>query len=294
MQPRRNLNLLRRAGYPLSGMGTTPKAHCIGRHQHAPNSQPALASSRSSMCGIFCAVSCHKPVWPSPELQERLEKRGPDGSSRKAFTVPHPGEQPQPETHITFFSTVLSLRGETTVQQPYQTDTSQSTLCWNGEAWSVKGVPPGGNDTSAVFHLLDDEEGASHVPTDVALRLDQRTRRAAIIARRLSQIAGPYAFVFHDAVHGLLFYGRDFLGRRSLLTKLDHEGDLLITSTPDDSGGWSEVEADGINCLDLFSGPSDAVDRVEAAPGGRHAVTQVPYHHAGDVSDATSRSHPNA
>ncbi|KAK5123095.1 hypothetical protein LTR85_003292 [Meristemomyces frigidus] len=244
------------------------------------------------MCGIFCALSCHEPVWPSPELQQLLEKRGPDSSSRKSFTATGgiTNEEPAlPDTHITLISTVLSLRGEVTVGQPYQTNTSQSTLCWNGEAWTVEGAIPGGNDTRAVFRLLDGEDGAlQHAPVDVAARLDQTAQRATVISKSISQIAGPYAFVFYDAAHSLLFYGRDFLGRRSLLTKRTDEGGLLIASVTDapDSDGWSEVEADGVYCVDLLRPLSHPLAAGKSASQGQHPPTKVPYHSIIDVPDA--------
>ncbi|KAK4547400.1 hypothetical protein LTR36_001056 [Oleoguttula mirabilis] len=243
------------------------------------------------MCGIFCAVSCPTPVWPSPEIQQLLEKRGPDSSDRRIFTVTRDTretrDQPQLDTRITFVSTVLSLRGQATVQQPYQVSTSSSTLCWNGEAWAVKGVAPEGNDTAAVFRLLDDAE-AAQTPLEGTRRLDQTSQRAASIARQIAQIAGPYAFVFHDAAHGLLFYGRDFLGRRSLLTKLTEQGDILIASVTDAPviDGWSEVEADGLYCVDLLQVLDRAGDGGRETPYSRHPVTKVSYHSAEDARHA--------
>ncbi|KAJ4379792.1 hypothetical protein N0V86_004976 [Didymella sp. IMI 355093] len=50
-----------------------------------------------------------------------------------------------------------------------------------------------------------------------------------------------------------LYYGRDCLGRRSLLRKITADGSLLLSSVCDNASGegWEEVEADGIYMLDL-------------------------------------------
>ncbi|KAL9045225.1 MAG: hypothetical protein Q9214_001702 [Letrouitia sp. 1 TL-2023] len=71
----------------------------------------------------------------------------------------------------------------------------------------------------------------------------------------LTSIAGPYAFVFYDANHQNLYYGRDVLGRRSLLHKEDPDGTFHMSSICDASisDGWTEVEANGFYVLNLSS-----------------------------------------
>jgi len=89
-------------------------------------------------------------------------------------------------------------------------------------------------------------------------------------AKALAEISGPYAFVYHDASNGILFFGRDFLGRRSLLTLTTADGDLLISSVAgeqckSEDPPWFEVEADGVYYVDLYA---DIL------------VRKVPYHFA--------------
>lgn len=194
---------------------TTPQKH----HQPA-------------MCGIFFSLARNGYVVPDAQTAKLLRNRGPDHTGLHQATIARTGND---DLHATFLSTVLSLRGTTVVAQPLHDESTGSVLCWNGEAWSIRGAAVTGNDAEAVFHLL---LKASH-DTSAVIQL-------------LSQIRGPYAVVFYDAVNKRVFYGRDCLGRRSLLTKSTSDGSLVLSSVCDNATGeaWTEVEADGIYVVD--------------------------------------------
>lgn len=114
-------------------------------------------------------------------------------------------------------------------------------LCWNGEAWRVGGgtrvVGAGENDGEVVFERLiiaaaAAAEGEEGPVVDV-----------------LRGIEGPFAFVFYDAVGGRVYFGRDRLGRRSLLLGGLEGGGVGLCSVAGEAcggEGWREVEADGI------------------------------------------------
>jgi asparagine synthetase B (glutamine-hydrolysing) len=225
------------------------------------------------MCGIFCSTSRRSSVQPSPELQELLGNRGPDSTGERVVAVDG--------LFVTFYSTVLSLRGDTTVRQPLQKATSDSGLCWNGEAWTIDGQPTLGNDTEQVFDLLLE---ATRQPTQATTRTEEALARARTISAFNSRIAGPYAFVFYDAGNGMLFFGRDFLGRRSLLTKTTDDGDVIISSVTDapSSAGWAEIEADGVYCLDLLTETANG-----SISHGLPRPLSVPYVFAGEVPQAS-------
>lgn len=74
-------------------------------------------------------------------------------------------------------------------------------------------------------------------------------------------IAGPWACVFFDAVRGRVWFGRDCLGRRSLLElrKGDWKDGVTIASVGDGHEGWKEVEAEGLRYFDLQSGEEGVV-----------------------------------
>ncbi|KAK1816652.1 hypothetical protein LTR12_008905 [Friedmanniomyces endolithicus] len=95
------------------------------------------------------------------------------------------------------------------------------------------------------------------------------------MAKALARILGPYAFVYHDLSNGILYFGRDFLSRRSLLIRKTPDGALLISSVAgvvsgQDETAWSEVEADGLYYIDLTTS--------DAGRDSQHVVHKVPYH----------------
>ncbi|SMR45527.1 unnamed protein product [Zymoseptoria tritici ST99CH_3D1] len=200
-----------------------------------------------------------------------LNARGPDAAS--AVCIRDRGSQ----AFITCHSTVLSLRGSRTTNQPFRKADSESTLCWNGEAWKIRGERPDGNDTTRIFDVL--QEAALNAQGD------DLTEATTAVAKALAEVAGPYAFVFFDDEHSRIFFGRDLLGRRSLLRSIDAEGNILLCSVTDglESTAWSEVEADGIYCIDLTSEPS--TDPGEVERWGGYTVVKVPYQYMASRSD---------
>lgn len=245
------------------------------------------------MCGIFCSLGTSHHILPGDEIKRRLVNRGPDSIRTVEWTYSGTTAQEHDtssrDVYITLCSTVLSLRGSLTVTQPYQDSEGKYTLCWNGEAWSVNGETTSGNDTKVIHRLLVDAlepSSSSEQPPIEPLTI------ARIVAEVLSQVAGPYAFVFFDRSRGHLFFGRDFLGRRSLLRRCTNNGDLIISSVSDgdQESGWVETDADGVYCVDLH-----ATDAVAVRPGpkpssnssmrqfGRFLAAQAPYNYIPDA-----------
>jgi asparagine synthetase B (glutamine-hydrolysing) len=218
-------------------------------------SNPALNHTITSiavMCGIYCSLSRHGHIVPDAKTQQLLQNRGPDSVGQHQARIDAASSS---QLHATFLSTVLSLRGQSIVAQPLHDAATGSVLCWNGEAWSIRGEAVAGNDSLAVFDKL------------LAACLDS----IAAVVDMLSSIKGPYAFVFYDARHKLVYYGRDCLGRRSLLRKSAPDGTLILSSVCDnaDGGTWAEVEADGIYITNL-------------TPSLLTSTTHLPHRTAGD------------
>ncbi|CAD0107281.1 unnamed protein product, partial [Aureobasidium uvarum] len=190
-----------------------------------------------TMCGIFCSISAAGHVVPEKRHRLLLENRGPDSSQEL--------RQQSRNVYLTCFSTVLALRGDHTVVQPVQhSDYPSAFLCWNGEAWKHATEPINGNDSELVFadisSLLKAEDS------------DTSASSAKLMQHAMSLITGPYAFVYYDPRSDTLFFGRDPLGRRSLMSRVDESGNFIlstISGQPDQ--GWEEVEADGIYSLNL-------------------------------------------
>ncbi|KZM25475.1 uncharacterized protein EKO05_0008983 [Ascochyta rabiei] len=207
------------------------------------------------MCGIFFSLSRHGYVAPDDNTATRLHNRGPDHTGLHQVVL-----SPQ-QHHATFLSTVLSLRGTSLVPQPLLDKVAGSVLCWNGEAWSIHGHAVAGNDAELVFDLLLKTCASTSSPSDAT----------ASVLQLLSAIRGPYAIVFFDAVNRRIFYGRDCLGRRSLLKKSTTDGTLVLSSVCDNATGdaWAEVEADGVYVMDLTS-------------PNQHNITHIPHTRIGE------------
>ncbi|RTE73339.1 hypothetical protein BHE90_012223 [Fusarium euwallaceae] len=188
------------------------------------------------MCGIHAVISSNASDRISPGLERCLINRGPDHTGTVQAQLDS-DEPDQPGLFLTFTSTVLSLRGDHVAKQPLTDPASGSILCWNGEAWGIRGEPVHGNDGEAVLALLAE---ASRSTADAPGQ----------ILDVLRAIEGPFAFIYLDKPAKRLYYGRDRLGRRSLLVKDGPPFALSsIAETPVE--GWSEVEADGCYTLEL-------------------------------------------
>jgi asparagine synthetase B (glutamine-hydrolysing) len=194
------------------------------------------------MCGIFASVIRGSPgLEPSDKLGHRLRNRGPDRTGTVHRRL-GPGDGNPDWTSLTFASSVLALRGDGITGQPLMNPQTGAVLCWNGEAWSIDGKPVTGNDATAIFPLLQSAEGVDAV-LDV-----------------LRSIQGPFAFIYWDGRRdGQIFFGRDRLGRRSLLAQDARDYFLLSSVADSTASSWNEVEADGVYVMDL-------VDLVDPAP----------------------------
>ncbi|KAH8154286.1 uncharacterized protein LAJ45_02054 [Morchella importuna] len=213
------------------------------------------------MCGILFTLrppSTSSPSTttapPSETLTTRISQRGPD--------LTHTHHTHHASNTLTFTSSVLSLRGptDTITPQPLVDPSTGSVLCWNGEAWRANGSPlePGVNDGAAIFQRLlaggDD------------------------VAAVMECVEGPWAMVYWDAVAGRLWYGRDALGRRSLLWRSDEEGRLVVASVGD-GHGWSEVDADGLRWVLVGGGETGVVPwawEEDVAVGSRYMKMPFP------------------
>ncbi|KAK4035016.1 asparagine synthase-domain-containing protein [Parachaetomium inaequale] len=223
------------------------------------------------MCGIHATISRTPPPLHSlpPELERCLRARGPDhfGQVDRSHLPQHThqhtdiGTDTKTETEtdwsLRFTSTVLALRGDHVARQPLTDDARcGSVLCWNGEAWRVGGGGAGGekervqgNDGEVVFGKLTAASSAAAAGAGGAGGGAAAGVAAGVdaVLEVLRGIEGPFAFVYYDAGAGRVFFGRDRLGRRSLLRATTEGGGLALCSVAGPAGeGWEEVEADGV------------------------------------------------
>ncbi|EMR10398.1 hypothetical protein PNEG_01113 [Pneumocystis murina B123] len=181
------------------------------------------------MCGIFLMVTrIHEDVSEDyNDIIELINVRGPDGSSTIEIIMK--------EVKLKICCSVLHLRGkgEATLQ-PLENDQGD-LLCWNGEVWNGLGIKFTDNDTIQVMNAL--------------------SKPFTNVIDIIREIEGPYAFIFIEKSKERLWYGRDCLGRRSLLKKTSTEicdsFCFLLSSVSNGDPSWEEVFADGLYFVDL-------------------------------------------
>ena len=146
------------------------------------------------MCGIGLELlvrnvsSSHARRKRRLRTLEALRRRGPDAVAEHYITF-GPFE-------LWMAGAVLSLRGQNITPQPL-IDAAGNVLLWNGEIFGggVE-VLPGTSDTTKLIAAL---AAAPSVPS------------------LMRDLQGPWAFAYWHAASRTLWYGRDALGRRSLL-----------------------------------------------------------------------------
>jgi asparagine synthetase B (glutamine-hydrolysing) len=154
---------------------------------------------------------------------------------------------------LLFSGSLLQLRGAAASSSPLAHPATGNVLLFNGEVFGGLGVAPGANDAAALLAALSSCEPPS-------------------IVRVLSALRGPWALVFWHAPSLTLWYGRDVLGRRSLLAHAPRSADgrlLLASAAPLDPGapfeGFEEV-VPGLHSVS-FASPSSSPDGIDGAAG---------------------------
>lgn len=191
------------------------------------------------MCGIHAVISASQPGDIAADLRRCLCNRGPDHITTHKTRLADGIADGAPATHLAFTSSVLALRGDHIAQQPFVNPETGSVFCWNGEAWKIRHHDVSGNDGEAIAALLNE-----------AVRRGLEERETALL-EVLRSIDGPFAFVFFDRPSGKVYYGRDRLGRRSLVIREGGPCVVLSSITDATDPQWREVEADGVYVLNV-------------------------------------------
>jgi len=198
------------------------------------------------MCGIGAIVggdaeavaALATTLWPS------IARRGPDVQHEYVATSPSQsstgfsnGTQSTP-SHLHLLGSVLHLRGpdgEPTRQPLVDAGGSGDVLCWNGQVFGGTAAladveASGGNDTRAILRRL--RSACVSAEAELAMApLDASSPDASVNAsstavaetvatcfrRALEGVEGPFAIIYWSAAARTFVYGRDRLGRRSLL-----------------------------------------------------------------------------
>ncbi|GAC93803.1 asparagine synthetase [Pseudozyma hubeiensis SY62] len=246
------------------------------------------------MCGIGVLISPAVAVgergqdvatplegyWPS--VLDNIRDRGPDCSSsvQHEFRAPSSTAASSSATitawTLSLTSSVLSLRGDGITQQPLTSSDGQLLLAWNGQIFDwdsnasshatssrvrlVSGENDGIISLDRIQQLLDQQKDHDKSPSSTGSALNAA----------LSEIEGPYAFVLLDRRESKLYFGRDPLGRRSLLLqRLPQHSTLAIVSVaggesphgldPEDSRSGAtltEIDCSSLWHIDLLHTPT--------------------------------------
>ncbi|KAJ1062959.1 hypothetical protein K5549_004988 [Capra hircus] len=115
-------------------------------------------------------------------------------------------------------------------------DERGNVLLWNREVFSGIKVQAEENDMQIMFHYLSSCKNES----DILLLF--------------SKVQGPCPFIYYQASSHSLWFGRDFLGHRSLLWHFRNLGkSFCLSLVGTQASGWQEVPASGIFRIDLKS-----------------------------------------
>ncbi|XP_014478031.1 PREDICTED: asparagine synthetase domain-containing protein 1 [Dinoponera quadriceps] len=180
------------------------------------------------MCGIFCTIyqadSEGSEQWNI--CKDLIAARGPDYLADKHVSL-------SCEWQGYFAGSVLWMQGPSIMTQP-SLDRNGNLLLWNGDLFSGCLAKDDICDTSTV---LDEFQST----TD--------------IIPVLRKIEGPYSLIYYQKSSSILYFGRDIIGRHSLLLKVDNEtNSLTLTSVASKiMKGIVEVPAIGIFAMNLNS-----------------------------------------
>ena len=172
------------------------------------------------MCGIGCLlVDSNRTMLNGADgvtrssIEDATKRRGPDSTQSTTTT----------EYDDWFTSSVLHIQGSDMVQQPF-VDKIGNILAWNGEVFSgLTTFTPGISDTSQISALFDESIRSALSPfdfgdfSDLNVRVMMSLSALQAVTKSISNVNGPYAFIYYHKLLQMLIYGRDPLGRRSLL-----------------------------------------------------------------------------
>lgn len=199
------------------------------------------------MCGIGLIVSTsaqhHQALdgfqTTAEDLMEALKRRGPDTMGRhtlsleptdfmhninnKIMTVSsdvHRLHENKSQVTLDFVATTLQLRGAVPISQPLKDD-HNNVLIYNGEIFAGLAVRSDANDAQVLLDSLckccSCHTDGSSLEGCTCIGPERGTNTHSSVPQLLSTIKGPWALVFWQAKSRTLWFGRDVLGRRSLL-----------------------------------------------------------------------------
>ncbi|KAE8215933.1 hypothetical protein CF327_g823 [Tilletia walkeri] len=222
------------------------------------------------MCGIVCLINkCGGPDVEheiSDALRRTCDRRGPDAQTTFSYTSTS-------STSVLLHTSVLSLRGKDVTSQPIHSSDGRLILAWNGQIFRHEDDKD--EDPSP---LLDAERNDG----EELLKIMERSLRDVVepeavgsaLSSILRTIEGPYAFVLLDTKTQQVYFGRDPLGRRSLLLRRPSESaeqSLMLCPVADQrtiATGSNLVEVDCSRSIWRFDLSTDQLPEAVEIPRG--------------------------
>lgn len=263
------------------------------------------------MCGVglflhrvTAATAGQESTAAVASLEEAIAPRGPDQQGNMVLALGN-------EWSLVLLASVLHMRGPCICSQPAQ-DASGNVLLWNGEVFAESQGREEDKDRSGIVEDFGGESTLQLMNNDTekllqelggpldgrVSDLDEGRSDALLpisrhVRRTLAKIKGPWAMIFYHSASNTLHFGRDRLGRRSLVMSKasgrdDEDMDWMAvasTSTPfsrinkgvrergareGEQNIWEEVPVDGLRVLDLSfaSNGSSLLRRPHLVPWG--------------------------
>lgn len=229
------------------------------------------------MCGILLHVSTKEegpeslPKWWT-EAELLIAERGPDACNTRCDVI-----RSADAVRLSLCSSVLALRGDEIIRQPVESASGDLLLMWNGEVFqsTIKDFDLEANDSQ---QLIDWFERSFETATS-------EEERSKCFAQTLAGVEGPYAVALIDKRRGHIYFGRDPIGRRSLLCLKNDYGLTLAsaavetllkstTSTPE------EIDCTKLWRLTLSTTLIESIDRIAYRPA---RLRELAEDHAGHI-----------
>ncbi|CBQ73902.1 conserved hypothetical protein [Sporisorium reilianum SRZ2] len=189
--------------------------------------------------------------WPS--VLENIARRGPDCLN----TIQHHFDAPTEPWTLSLTSSVLSLRGEGVTAQPLTSSDGRLVLAWNGQIFDWDDQQTSSDRATSSRVRLDSGENDAVIFLDrIQQLLDERDGEACqeALGAALSEVEGSYAFVLLDRTESKLYFGRDPLGRRSLLLHQSSEhSTIAIVSVASEVMLYPGTSLTEIDCSSLWT-----------------------------------------
>lgn len=151
-------------------------------------------------------------------------------------------------------SSVLWLQGSVACPQPI--DSPEACLQWNGDVYRYDNLPLTSTSQSESFPLDSSQcnsSSSNRSDTEFMFAKLRECTTDAEVLDILERVEGPWAFVFLNKIRNILWFGRDFFGRQSLLMSRCESGGLILASCAPISNDFTfvEVAANGLYKVDL-------------------------------------------